>query len=84
MRRREFHDGDFEMIEVPLVMRRQNFDALVEAGNNDAMIPVGRISFAYDEGAVDPVVRLMVNSDAELKEIQRQMGFLAGPVDKLP
>jgi hypothetical protein len=71
-----YQDGDNEMVEVPLVMQKRNFDALVAANKVDDYIPVSGIAFEYDEASVHPVVRQMVRSDGdEMKERQRQMGF---------
>lgn len=83
MKARIFHDEGEEMILVPLLMQKRNFDALVRAEDNDQIggIPVGSISILYDEGAAEPIARLLVNSDPELKAIQRMHGFVGGATE---
>ena len=78
--KRVFQDEGVELVEVTLLMRKQNFDALVEAFGGNQQIPCNGISIRFDESHDNPIARLVVSASPEQKEIQIERGFVGSKI----
>lgn len=78
--KRVFQDEGVELVEVTLLMRKQNFDALVDAYDDKQPILCNGISIHFDESHDNPIARLVVSSSPEQKEIQIERGFVGSKI----